>query len=122
MKLTIKWTPIFLFTILIIVFPVIFGIAVADVSNPCCIITAIDNTTGIVTATETATGKIFEFKQLIPGISPVIGLQAPGAVAFINSLKVGQGINADFTAGKVTVSGTQPCCIIVGRPNQKGPN
>lgn len=66
---------------------------------PCCNITAMDANTGVVTATESATGKIFQFKVTDSALR--------------NSLKVGQGVYANFGASKVSVDGVTPCCGIV---------
>jgi len=67
--------------------------------TPCCNITALNTTTGVVTATENATGKSFQFKV--------------ADSALLNSLKVGQGVYANFAAGQVSVDGAVPCCSIV---------
>jgi Cu/Ag efflux protein CusF len=68
-------------------------------ATPCCGITAIDTNTGMVTAQEHATGKTFHFKVT--------------DTAVLKSLKVGQGVYANFAASKVSVDGVAPCCNIV---------
>ena len=67
--------------------------------NPCCNITAINLGSGVLSAKENATGRTFTFKV--------------SDVKLLNSLKVGQGIYADFSGKKVSVNGADPCCPIV---------
>jgi Cu/Ag efflux protein CusF len=66
--------------------------------EPCCNITAIDTGNGLITA-QTKAGNAFQFK-----VSDAV---------LLKSLKLGQGIRADFGAGKVTVNGATPCCSII---------
>src|ERR1700719_2827237 len=66
---------------------------------PCCGITAINTATGMVSAKENATGRMFQFKV--------------NDGAMLNSLKVGQGVYANFAASQVSVDNLQPCCTIV---------
>ena len=66
---------------------------------PCCTITAINTSTGVVTAKENATGKIFQFKV--------------NDSALLNSLKVGQGVYANFGAMQVSLDGSTACCSII---------
>ncbi len=68
-------------------------------ATTCCVITAINSTTGMVSATENATGKAFQFKV--------------ADSALLNSLKVGQGVYANFGASQVSVDGKAACCAIV---------
>jgi Cu/Ag efflux protein CusF len=68
-------------------------------ATPCCGITAIDTNTGMVTAQEHATGKTFHFKVT--------------DTAVLKSLKVGQGVYANFAASQVSVDNLTPCCNIV---------
>jgi len=68
-------------------------------AKACCPITAVDARTGLVTAKETATGKSFQFKV--------------ADEKMLKTLKVGQGIYANFKTQKVSVDGVKPCCPIV---------
>ncbi len=63
---------------------------------PCCTVVQIDARVGVATARNNATGQMFQFK-----------LQ--GAAT---SLKVGDAVYANFSAGKVSVDGVTPCCNI----------
>src|SRR5207237_8426000 len=63
----------------------------AEAADPCCAITAINAHTGVVTAKETATGRTFEF-------------HVPDA-KLLSSLKVGQGVFANFTSKQVSHDG-----------------
>jgi hypothetical protein len=78
--------------------------AKAAPETPCCGITAIDTKTGQVTARVTATGQTFSFTA-----SPSV----------LNSLKVGQGVYANFTSKQVSVDGLQPCCGITAMSEEK---
>ena len=69
-------------------------------AEPCCNVTAVDSATGIVTAKVTATGRVFRFEVKDR--------------ALLASLKVGQGVWADFGTSKVRIYGASPCCGIVG--------
>jgi hypothetical protein len=71
----------------------------ANPASPCCNITAIDNATGVVSARVTATGQTFRFKVTDAALRP--------------SLKLGQGVYANFKANQVSVNGEDPCCAIV---------
>src|SRR5439155_24570016 len=66
---------------------------------PCCSITAIGARTGIVTAKENSTGRMFEFKVADEKL--------------LQSLKVGEGVYANYSSGQVSVDGAHPCCNIV---------
>ena len=68
-------------------------------SEPCCSITGIDYRAGLVTAQNTATGQTFQFKV--------------GNVSLLKTLKVGQGVYADFGTKQVSVDGAAPCCGMV---------
>jgi Cu/Ag efflux protein CusF len=70
---------------------------------PCCGIIAIDDRTGIVTATEIGTKRRFQFKV--------------ADQAALRRLRVGQAIHADFAAMRVSLrpDGLAPCCPIVRR-------
>ena len=69
-------------------------------AEPCCGITAIDAATGIATAKEIATGRVFRFEIKDK--------------AMLSSLKVGQKVFADFGSSKVRIHGSEPCCNIIG--------
>jgi len=71
----------------------------ARAASPCCEITKIDLATGVATAKVIATGQSFQFKV--------------SDVALLHSLKVGQGVFANFKTQKVSVDGVQPCCTIM---------
>jgi hypothetical protein len=65
----------------------------------CCNITVIEAKTGIVTAQHTATGQTFRFSVT--------------DAATLQSLRVGQGVWADFGTGRVRIYGAEACCGIV---------
>src|ERR1700682_5479752 len=67
--------------------------------SPCCNVTAVDAGTGMVTAKENATGKIFQFKVT--------------DAELLKSLKVGQGVYANFGAMQVSLDGSTACCSII---------
>ena len=71
-----------------------------DPLEPCCAITAFDAATGIVTAKELATGRVFRFEVK--------------DATLLRSLKVGQKVFADFGSSKVRINSAQPCCNIIG--------
>ena len=71
--------------------------------TPCCSITGIDRQRATVTANVTATGRTFSFKVTNAGL--------------LNSLKVGQGVYANFASSQVSVDGLSPCCAITGQPH-----
>jgi hypothetical protein len=75
-------------------------------ASPCCAVTSINGVTGIVTAKETATGRIFTFKA--------------ADAALLKSLHVGQAIDANFDSRLVSVNPAQPCCAIVDLGSAKG--
>lgn len=68
--------------------------------EPCCAITAIDAATGIATAKELATGRVFRFEVK--------------NATLLRSLKVGQKVFADFGSSKVRIHSGEPCCNIIG--------
>lgn len=68
-------------------------------SEPCCGITSVNTKTGLVTATDKTSGRVFQFQVT--------------DAALIRTLKTGQSVAADFGAGKVTIHGGAPCCFIV---------
>jgi Cu/Ag efflux protein CusF len=69
-------------------------------AEPCCAITALNAATGIVTAKEIATGRMFRFEVK--------------DMKLLGSLKVGQKVFADFGSSKVRIHGVEPCCGIIG--------
>jgi cathepsin L len=70
----------------------------AEPADPCCQITAINEHTGLVTARETATSRTFEF-------------HVPDA-KLLTTLKVGQGVYANFATKQVSHDGVTACCEI----------
>ena len=74
----------------------------ADPIDPCCAIGSVNASTGVVTATVTATGRVFQFKV--------------ADRALLGTLTPGQKVWADFGAGRVRIHGVDPCCSIVDRP------
>ena len=68
-------------------------------ASPCCGITAINTQTGIVTAKENATGRIFTFKVT--------------DASLLKSLQLGQGVYANFATRQVSLDGKTACCTIV---------
>lgn len=85
----------------------IFGLVGAPASvqaqaSPCCGIIAIDAATGLVTAKVTATGNTFQFKVT--------------DARMLGSLRVGQGVYANFGARQVSLDGLRPCCAITSGP------
>src|SRR2546427_815087 len=67
-------------------------------ADPCCEITSINVATGVVTAKVNSSGQTFQFKV--------------ANQALLHSLKVGQGIYANFTTQKVSMDGVDACCHI----------
>jgi hypothetical protein len=74
---------------------------------PCCNITAIYTSTGVVTAKENATSRTFEFRVT--------------NAALLKSLKVGQGVYANFRAKQVSLDGKTACCQITSGPSAPKP-
>jgi hypothetical protein len=72
--------------------------------EPCCLIRSINATTGLVRATETATGRVFHFNV--------------ANRALLGTLTPGLKVWADFGAGKVSIHGADPCCGIVAAPQR----
>ena len=79
------------------------GVTSTAPAAPCCSITAVDARAGTVTAKDNTTGKSFSFQL--------------SNVNLLNSLKVGQGIYANFGTRQVSVDGLTPCCAITGQPH-----
>jgi hypothetical protein len=72
----------------------------AGAASTSCAITAMDARAGIVTASEGARRRTFQFKV--------------NDATLLRSLKVGQKVLADFTTGNVTLAaGQRPCCSIL---------
>lgn len=69
---------------------------------PCCGITKIDATTGIVTAKVNANGNLFEFKVT--------------NARTLASLRVGQGVYANFAGKQASLDGRSACCAITSGP------
>src|SRR3989344_2132701 len=76
---------------LVLLLAIILGALPARAGDTCCAITDIDTKKGVVSARETATGRQFKFKLNNP--------------ILVHRIKVGQGVQADFAANKVTVVG-----------------
>ena len=76
----------------------------AQAPGPCCVITAVDSLSHLVSARESSTGYRFRFAVRDPKLRV--------------ELKVGQKIWADFAANRVSLRPGVPCCEIVpdGRP------
>ena len=74
---------------------------------PCCGILAIDAGTGVVTAQVTANGSTFQFKVADTRV--------------LRSLRVGQGVYANFSARQVSLDGTRSCCAITSGPTAAAP-
>lgn len=68
----------------------------------CCAITAIDASTGVVSAKITASGNVFEFKARNP--------------ATLSSMRVGQAVQANFAKNQVSLDGRTVCCTITKAP------
>jgi hypothetical protein len=75
--------------------------ACAPAVAPCCGITGVD-ASGVVTARENASGRSFQFRV--------------ADKTLLESLHVGQAIDADFTKQKVSIANAAPCCNIVSQP------
>lgn len=71
----------------------------AGAAEPCCGITAIDKTTGRVTAVVKQTGRVFTFEVK--------------DAATLARLKVGQGIYANLGGKQVSLDGKKACCKII---------
>lgn len=67
--------------------------------TPCCVITGIDEQTGVVAGKVNATGQDFQFKVT--------------DVALLPSLKIGQKVYANFKTHQVSLNGKAVCCNIV---------
>ena len=79
---------------------------VAAGANPCCRVQSLDRTTGVVTASNTASGQTFQFRVSDPRL--------------LASLTVGQGVYANFKSNQVSLDGKTACCAIVSVPAGSG--
>ncbi|MEK7871008.1 MAG: hypothetical protein AAB244_01330 [Nitrospirota bacterium] len=97
-----------MFFLLVAVCIVSFGhakqVEAGEAAINCCDITTIDLKSGLVTSTETTSGKVFHFKV--------------SDQKLLKNLKIGDKVSADFNGGKVAVLGLSPCCNIE-QPNVK---
>ena len=71
----------------------------ARAADACCAITAIDNGSGLVTAREVSIGRTFQFRLSDPQV--------------LGSLRVGQGVYANYVRHQVSVDGRTACGTIV---------
>jgi hypothetical protein len=67
--------------------------------RPCCGITAVDPSNGVVTAKVMSTGDIFKFKVTDS--------------ATLRNLQLGQGVYANLAAKRASLNGMESCCDIV---------
>jgi hypothetical protein len=65
-------------------------------ASPCCGVTAVGRD-GVITAKETATGRVFQFS-----VKPDMAAR----------MKIGQEVYANFNARQVSLDGLAPCCSI----------
>src|SRR5437868_1147206 len=70
----------------------------ASAAQPCCTIAKIDARTGVVTAQDRSTGNTFQFAA-----SPAV----------LQTMKVGQGVYANYKTNQVSLDGRNACCNIV---------
>src|SRR5690348_4841684 len=70
----------------------------AKAPQKCCVIKAINAATGIVSAADKTSGRTFQFSVKDQDL--------------LNSLRVGQSVNANFNSKQVTIYGASPCCAI----------
>ncbi|HLB88296.1 MAG TPA: C1 family peptidase [Terriglobales bacterium] len=70
--------------------------------EPCCLITAIDTRTGLLTAREKSSGQVFQFRVTS---APVL-----------STLRVGQGVYANFKTRQVSLDGRSVAGTIVSGP------
>ncbi len=76
--------------------------AVARAQSACCVITAIDARSAVVSAKVSATGAAFQFKVTNPKI--------------LAGLRLGLAIYANFTTRQVSLDGKTMCCVITSGP------
>lgn len=79
----------------------------ANPVQPCCNITGINTQTGIAAAKENATGRMFSFQVTDANL--------------LKSLKIGQGVYANFRANQASLDGKTACCKIVSGLSAEGP-
>lgn len=77
--------------------------AAAQPANACCTITAIDARRGVVQASITASGSVFEFTARMPSI--------------LARLRVGQAVQANFANNQVSLDGRTVCCTVTKAPS-----
>ena len=70
----------------------------AKAPQKCCVIKSINAATGIVSAADKTSGRTFQFSVKDQDL--------------LNSLRVGQSVNANFSTNQVTIYGGTPCCGI----------
>src|SRR5690348_12946582 len=73
----------------------------AKAPQKCCVIKAINAATGIVSAADKTSGRTFQFSVKDQDL--------------LNSLRVGQSVNANFNSKQVTIYGITPCCEIISQ-------
>jgi len=76
--------------------------AVAGAADPCCGISGIEPGTGVVTARDNASHRMFRFQVRDPKL--------------LHSLRVGQPLYANFTTKRVSLDGQTACCEIISAP------
>jgi uncharacterized delta-60 repeat protein len=74
----------------------------AQTPSACCSITAIDRATGLVSAKVAAGSQVFQFRVTNARTLP--------------TLRVGQGVYANFTTRQVSLDGRSVCCAITSGP------
>lgn len=94
--------------VVLVVLPLLAApVAGAQQPGACCVITAINAAAGTVTARETATGRVFEFR--------------PRLAAVLGALRVGQTVQANFARNQVSLDGRSVCCTITRAPAAEAP-
>lgn len=78
------------------------GSARSQTPAACCSITAIEATTGVVSGKITADGSVFQFQV--------------ANARTLATLRVGQGVFANFTTRQVSLDGRTACCTITSGP------
>lgn len=94
-----RFTHVMLIALALAAFP---SSATAQPARACCTITAIDTRGGVVSARETASGRVFEFKAR--------------NAALLGSLRVGQAVQANFATNQVSLDGRTVCCTVTKPP------
>jgi hypothetical protein len=78
----------------------LFNPAARGQEKACCSITAIDARAGLVSAKVNETSQSFQFK--------------PNSPTLLSSMRVGEGVYANFSTRQVSLDGKTICCTIVG--------